>query len=234
VLGIQPRLDLPGVGRNLHDHPAIYLQYEASAALDAAMNDFVADGHTLFTEQSLAKLQSDHCTTAFDLHFYPCSNPTADVAGHWAFVWPVANMTPHSRGAIRLRSADPAAAPIIDPGYLTDPDDHDVAVLLNGIAQARQIMRQTGVAEQLGSETPVSARVVDRESVRRACLHYYHPVGSCKMGSDRDPLAVVNARGQVYGLENLYVGDASIMPVIPRANTNLPALVVAERIASWL
>lgn len=233
-LGIQPLLDLPGVGRNLHDHPAIYLQYDAAAHLDGAMNAFVAAGHTLFTEQSLAKVQSEQCATAFDLHFYPCSNPTPDASGHWAFVWPVANMTPQSRGTVRLGSADPTVAPLIDTGYLTDPNNQDVDVLLSGIKLARQVMQQAGLAARLGRETLASQQIVDRESVRRACLHYYHPVGSCKMGPDADPLAVVNARGQVYGVENLYVADASIMPVIPRANTNLPTLVVAERVVSWL
>lgn len=234
ALDIQPLVDLPGVGKNLHDHPAIYLKFNASTQMDRAMNDFVAAGHTLFTEQCLAKLRSDHCENAFDLHFYPCSNPNADVNGHWEFVLPVANMTPQSRGSVRLQSSDPTIAPLIDTGYLTDVEDRDATILLSGIELARQVMHQSGMAEQLGSETADSLQIGDLESVRRACLHYYHPVGSCKMGTARDPLAVVNARGQLYGVENLFVGDASIMPIIPRANTNLPTLAVAERIAEWL
>jgi choline dehydrogenase len=70
--------------------------------------------------------------------------------------------------------------------------------------------------------------------VRHNCLHYYHPVGTCKMGPASDKDAVVDARGQVYGCDNLYVADAAIMPVIPRANTYIPTLVVAERIAQGL
>ena len=65
-------------------------------------------------------------------------------------------------------------------------------------------------------------------------MHYYHPVGTCRMGLAREREAVVDARGRVHGLDNLYVADASIMPVIPRANTNMPALVVGLRIAQWL
>ena len=65
-------------------------------------------------------------------------------------------------------------------------------------------------------------------------MHYYHPVGTCKMGPESDPDAVVDARGKVYGVDNLYVADASIMPIVPRANTNLPALMVAERVAAGL
>jgi choline dehydrogenase-like flavoprotein len=70
--------------------------------------------------------------------------------------------------------------------------------------------------------------------VRRDCLHYFHAVGTCKMAPESDATAVVDARGKVHGVDNLYVADASIMPVVPRANTNIPALVVGERIAAWL
>jgi choline dehydrogenase-like flavoprotein len=72
------------------------------------------------------------------------------------------------------------------------------------------------------------------EDVRRDCLHYFHAVGTCKMAPESDATAVVDARGKVHGVDNLYVADASIMPVVPRANTNIPALVVGERIAAWL
>jgi choline dehydrogenase len=90
------------------------------------------------------------------------------------------------------------------------------------------------LAEWIGHEIPPTANCRDRESIRRTCAHYFHPVGTCKMGPASDPAAVVDARGKVHGWDNLYVADASIMPVIPRANTNLPALVVGERIAGWL
>jgi choline dehydrogenase len=72
------------------------------------------------------------------------------------------------------------------------------------------------------------------EDVRRDNLHYFHPVGTCKMGPASDTTSVVDARGKVHGVDNLYVADASIMPVVPRANTNIPALVVGERISAWL
>lgn len=70
--------------------------------------------------------------------------------------------------------------------------------------------------------------------IRRSVVHAYHPVGSCKMGPETDAAAVVTPRGRIHGLANGYVVDASIMPVIPRANTNLPAAMVAERIAALL
>ena len=66
------------------------------------------------------------------------------------------------------------------------------------------------------------------------CAHYYHPVGTCAMGIADDPMAVTDARGRVHGVVNLYVADCSIMPVVPRANTNIPAVVVGERVGRWL
>ena len=72
------------------------------------------------------------------------------------------------------------------------------------------------------------------EWIDGAIEHYYHPVGTCAMGRVDDPLAVTDPKGRVHGLENVFVADCSIMPVIPRANTNLPAVVVGERIAGWL
>lgn len=229
-LGIQPQLDRPGVGHNLHDHPAIYLHYQGSAALDQQMNAFVASGRTLFTEQALAKLRSAFCREAFDLHLYPCSAPAPNAAGRWEMVLPIGNMTPRSRGTVRLRSADPSAAPLIDTGYLTDAEDLDLAVLWNGVEIARQIAKQAPLAELLGAERAESAQIDSPAAVRRHCLHYYHPVGTCKMGVASDPLAVADPHGKIYGTANLYVADAALIPVIPRANTNLPVAVVAERV----
>lgn len=233
-LGIQPVLDRPGVGRNLHDHPAIYLHYGGSAELDRQMNVFVAGGHTLFTEQSLAKLRSDFCREAFDLHLYPCSSPAPNPSGRWEATLPIANMTPQARGALRLYDANPFSAPIIDTGYLSDANDVDLAVLWSGVEIAREIASQAPLAGLLGNEAEHSNQIDSKEAARRHCLHYYHPVGSCKMGTVQDQQAVVDAHGKVHGVVNLYVADASIMPVIPRANTNLPTAVVAERIAGWL
>ena len=232
-LGIATVLDLPGVGRNLHDHPVVNLQF-GSAELFSAMDAFVADGRTPFTEQSLAKARSAGCTAVYDLHVYPFTSagPTGD--GRWESTLPVANLTPLSRGALRLSSSDPAAPPTIDTGYLSDRDDADLSVLMSGIELAREIARQRPLAALIGKELPASARWVGREDVRRACLHYYHPVGTCKMGPVSDPGAVVDALGRVHGTDNIYVADAAIIPTIPRANTNLPALVVAERVVEWL
>ena len=105
---------------------------------------------------------------------------------------------------------------------------------MDGIELAREIAGQKALAELIGEELEETARLVLVEDVRRNSAHYYHPVGTCKMGPESDPDAVVDARGKVYGVDNLYVADASIMPVVPRANTNLPSVMVAEKIVSGL
>ena len=147
-------------------------------------------------------------------------------------------MTPRSRGTLRIVSADAAAPPIIDHRYLSDPDGEDLQVLTDGVALAREIGGKPALSELAGRElspgSSVATRIQLEAFVRANCLHYCHPVGTCRMGPASDRTAVVDSRGRIHGLDNAYVADASIMPVIPRANTNIPALVVGERIARWL
>ena len=232
-LGIETKLDL-AVGRNLQDHPAVYLKYSGTPQLVAAMLDFAARGGVLFSEQTIAKFRSKYCTTAYDLHLFPVGGQFTDTADTWEFLLPVANMTPLSRGTVQLTSTDPFATLKIDTAYLSDPEGRDLAILWNGIEMIRDYACQPPLADLIGTEILPTASYKTPEDVRRDNLHYYHPVGTCKMGIESDPTAVVDAHGKVHGLDNLYVADASIMPVVPRANTNIPALVVGERISAWL
>jgi choline dehydrogenase len=233
ALGIETKLDLL-VGRNLHDHPAVYLKYSGTPQLVAAMLEFVTQGGVLFSEQTIAKFRSKYCTSAYDLHLFPVGGQFTDTADSWEFLLPVANMTPLSRGSVQLTSADPFATLRIDTAYLSDPEGRDLAILWNGIEQVRDYACQAPLANLVGEEISPTVDYKTPEDVRRDNMHYYHPVGTCKMGLESDPTAVVDGRGKVYGVDNLYVADASIMPVVPRANTNIPALVVGERIAAWL
>jgi choline dehydrogenase-like flavoprotein len=233
ALGIQTKLDL-AVGKNLHDHPAVYLKYSGTPRLVAAMMDFVAKGGILFSEQTIAKFRSKYCTSAYDLHLFPVGGQFTDTADSWEFLLPVANMTPLSRGRVQLTSADPFATLKIDTAYLSDSEGRDLAILWNGIELVRDYACQEPLASLIGEQIAPTGDYRNPEDVRRDNLHYYHPVGTCKMGPESDPAAVVDAHGKVYGVDNLYVVDASIMPVVPRANTNIPALVVGERISAWL
>lgn len=232
-LGVPTITALPGVGRNLHDHPVIGLFFAGSPELERRMRAFAAS-RWMPEEQTIAKARSARCRAGFDLHLFPTGGPTGD---GWRWLLPVACMTPRSRGALRLASADPASAPLIDHGYLSDADGEDLAVLLDGVALGRALARQPPLAALLGDELLPGAGA-GREALggiaRRFCQHYAHPVGTCRMGPAGERDAVVDARGRVHGLDNAWVADASLMPVIPRANTNMPVLVVAQRVAGWL
>lgn len=237
AIGIAPVHDLPGVGRNLHDHPAVQLSWAGAPELEAQMEAFAADAW-MPEEQTIAKLRSSHCPpgeAGFDLHIYPVGGPTAT---GWRWDFPVACMTPRSRGEVTLRSADPRVSPRLEHRYLSDEAGHDRQVLIDGVRKARAIAAQSPLRELLGEETlPGPAAISDEEIgawVDANVFHYYHPVGTCAMGPASDPMAVTDSRGRVHGLENVFVADCSIMPIIPRANTNIPAVVVGERIAGWL
>jgi choline dehydrogenase len=238
ALGIDPVHALPGVGQNLHDHPAIEVHYAGTPDLVASMQAFVGAGGWLYEEQTLAKARSSLCQSAFDLHLYPIGGPTSSNGSSWLFTIPVAHMTPRSRGSLHISSSDPAAPPVIDHGYLTDSHGYDCAVLLDGIEVVRSLAEQLPLLRLVGTETFPGLHLHKRDELRTYVLdhaeHYYHPVGTCKMGPASDPLAVVDTCGQVHGLEGLTVADASIMPVIPRANTNIPCVVIGEKIASFL
>ncbi len=233
ALGIETKLDL-AVGRNLHDHPAVYLKYSGTPRLVAAMMDFIARGGVLFSEQTIAKFRSKYCTSAYDLHLFPIGGQFMNAADEWEFLLPVANMIPLSRGSVQLTSTDPFATLKIDTAYLSDPEGRDLAILWNGIELVRDYARRAPLSDLIGEEIAPTVNYKTPEDVRRDNLHYYHAVGTCKMGPESDATAVVDARGKVHGIDNLYIADASIMPVVPRANTNIPALVVGERISAWL
>lgn len=233
ALGIRPVHALPGVGRGLADHPAVVLRYRGSAALDRAMAGFAAT-RWLPDEQTLAKARSRYCTEAFDLHLYAVTGQDP-ATGEWGYSVTVAAMTPRSAGAVTLASADPDAAPRIDHGYLSDPEGRDLAVLVDGVRLAREIMAagpaRDLVAAELSPGPVVRTDAEVADWVRDSIGIYYHPACTCRMGPAGDPLAVVDAAGLVHGLDGLAVCDASIFPTLMRANTNLPAAMVAEHLA---
>jgi choline dehydrogenase len=234
---ITPVHALPGVGRNLHDHPRVTLIYAGTRELENMMAEFGRE-HWMPEEQTIAKARSSRCAQGFDLHIYPVGGPDSTSPTGWRWTLEVACMTPRSRGALKLASADVLAPPILDHRYLSDPDDEDLRVLFDGVALAREIAAKPALArlagEAISPDISVATRAEVAVWVRANCLHYYHPVGTCRMGPASDRSAVVDSRGKIHGLDNAYVADASIMPVIPRANTNIPALVVGERIARWI
>jgi choline dehydrogenase len=233
AIGIPPVHELPGVGRNLHDHPMTHVRFPGTPELIAEMHSY-AQHHWAPDEQTIAKLRSSRCADAgFDLHMLPFSGLGGDEESEWSFVFPVACMTPKARGVLRLSTRDPETMPLIDHNYLGDPEGHDLAVLVEGVQLTRQITTQEPLRSLLGEEITPGSQSLD-EFISNNVGNYYHPVGTCKMGPDSDADAVVDHTGAIHGLEGGYVADCSIMPVVPRANTNIPAIVVGERIAAYL
>lgn len=227
--GIAPVLELPGVGANLHDHPMIHSDRVIGPELQGYLDEAEAAGF-LPEEQTLGKALSSLAHDGlFDLHLFPVcwSTQTSLLQGRVAVE--VACVTPRSRGRCDVTSTDPEAPPHIDHAYLSDPDGHDLAVLRDGLRLADEILDHETLAPLLG------ARVTDistDEAIRSEVVHYYHPVGTCAMGSGKD--AVCDADGRVHGLPGVVIADASLMPHIPRANTNLPSVMIGERIATTL
>jgi len=241
--------DLPGVGRNLQDHLAVGCAYEVteSVTLDEAdtlvnvARWLVTKGGPLATNaaEGGAFFRSDDHRPAPDLQFHLVRamfmrhgmDAPPDTNGFW--VGP-SLLTPESSGRIELRTDDSTVAPFIDPQYLTEGDD--LERLVHGVRRSREVCEQTAMDRYRGREHwPGADATSDAELadfVRRRAQTIYHPVGTCKMGDD--DLAVVDDRLRVHGVEGLRVIDASIMPTVPRGNTNIPTIMVAERAAEFV
>lgn len=227
--GVEPVLDLPGVGANLHDHPLVLVDRVIGSDLQADIDAAKARGF-LPEEQTLGKaISSQAADGVFDLHVFPvlAADQTHELHGHVAIV--VSCVTPRSRGRVDIVSPDPEAQPAIDHAYLADPDGHDLAVLRDGIVLANALLDHPAVAPHVGA---AATDLSTDDAIRANVAHYYHPVGTARMGDGPD--AVCDARGRVHGLERVVVGDVSLFPQIMRANTNLPAVMTGERIARTL
>ena len=151
-----------------------------------------------------------------------------------AFTASVCQLRPHSRGEIRITSADPLVYPAIFPNYLSD--DRDCQVAVDAIKVARSIAAAPSLKNHIVDEYVPEMRYQSDERLLDAARQYsqtiYHPTGTCKMG--QDDLAVVDSRLRVHGLENLRIADASIMPEIVSGNTNAPTIMIGEKAADMI
>ncbi|MDK3257933.1 GMC family oxidoreductase [Blastococcus capsensis] len=244
--------DLPGVGSGLQDHPLVPLIWHVRSGKSLTHGDSPS-GYArwfgtrrgpltsnlaeagLFTRSSPDPAEPD-----LQMHFLPVKfwkqaevDPDVD-----AFTAAVVLVDVHSRGSVRLHSADPTWAPAIDAGYLTD--DRDLDALVSGVQQAREIAGAAPLSDVLAEEwSPggaVHGRDALRQSVRETLESLYHPVSSCRMGrSDgTDEQSVVDPQLRVHGVEGLRVVDASVMPTLVRGNTNAPTIMIAERAADLI
>jgi choline dehydrogenase len=243
--GIEPVLELPGVGLNLHDHPAVTCLVEAIHPPTLYSADTAGNlARYLFFRRGM--LTSNAAEAAAFIHSRP-GLPAPDLelifapglfqnegltpaSAHGFTIFAVA-LQPHSAGSVRLRSDDPLAKPEIDPGYLSDPAGNDLRVLAAGLELARRIVSMPALTQLAGDEiAPCGAPL--QAHIRDTAHGIYHPVGTCRMGTDE--LAVVDHELRVRGLDGLRVVDASVIPRIPRGHTNLPTMIIAEKAADLI
>jgi choline dehydrogenase len=226
--GIPVTVDLPGVGENLSDHPLGPVVYAAAQLMPAGVNNH---------GDALAALRTDPALPAPDVHIifadFPFIRPGMQGPRN-GYTISFALLGPYSRGSVRLASSDPGIAPLIDPGLLTDQRDMDG--MLAALRLAREIGGARAMAKWRQEEVLPGAAVTtaDRQCdyLRRSTGTYYHPVGTCRIGTD--PAAVTDPQLRVHGIGGLRVADASVMPSIPAANTNATVLAIAERAADLI
>ena len=244
--GVDVVADLPGVGENLQDHlVADWSHHCAGGSLfevDRNRGHLVAylarrkGPLTSVVAEAGGFVRTRDGLDAPDLqfHFLPALVDELGARtprGHGWTIWPTL-LKPASRGTVRLRSTDPRWAPAIDPRYLEAPEDVDT--LVRGLELAREIAAQSPMASHRGERFHPAAEQEDdlAEYVRANCQTLFHPVGTCRMGTDE--LAVVDPELRVRGVDGLRVVDASVMPTVPRGNTNAPTIMVAERAADLI
>jgi choline dehydrogenase len=225
VLGIDPVADLPGVGENLQDHPIAMAYYLSDAGPGSGYNH----------GELYSALRSPLAGGYPDLQVFPILLPAAP-AGEQApaagFTLASAVLAPDSRGTLRLATADPRVAPLIDPALLRDPKDTERSV--SGLELIRNVVAGPSFDGVRGTELWPGSSVASADDLRayarRVVGSYYHPVGTCRMGTD--PLAVTDPELRVHGVAGLRVADASVMPVIPNAHPNATVLAIAEKAAA--
>jgi choline dehydrogenase len=233
--GIPVRVELPGVGERLLDHPEGVVTWATSRPVPAEATQYLEA--TLIAARDPGERHELMCW-CFSIPFEQATlregGPPAGRSFSMAFDVAYAR----SEGVVRLRGPDPAAPPVIDPRYFTDPDGHDERVALDGLALARDLARRAPLAGWIERELSPGDRVRDRdalsEHVRRTAYTAFHPVGTCRMGAEGDPGAVVDARLRVRGLPNLRVADASVLPDLVGVNPCLTCMLVGERCAELL
>ncbi|MGE0578651.1 MAG: GMC family oxidoreductase [Reyranella sp.] len=255
-LGIPLVCDKPGVGNNLQDHlqqRAIY-KVHGVKTLNETYHSLIGRGlmgaeYALFQTGPLTMAPSqlgifttsspEHDRPNIQFHVQPLSlDKFGDPLHRFPAVTVSAcNLRPTSRGTVRLRSRDPSAKPVIAPNYLATYEDRRVAA--DAIRVTRRLMQQHALQAYRPEEFLPGPSVGDDDAALAKAAGdigttIFHPVGTAKMGIASDPMAVVDARLRVTGLEGLRVIDASVMPTITSGNTNTPTIMIAEKAAAMV
>jgi choline dehydrogenase len=247
-IGVRVQHDLPGVGKNLQDHVMVSVGYFCTKPVSMASAESVGNvlRYLLFKRGPLVSnvaeagifLRTRDGLTEPDLQllFGPAYyvNHGLKPRKEHCFGFGPTLVTPESRGSISLKSANPLEAPAIRANYLSTAAD--MRVVMEGVKLSREIAHTKAFGRFRGDELHPGSSVQSdgeiAEFVRAEAETLYHPVGTCKMGSDA--MAVVDARLRVHGVEGLRVVDASVMPRIPCGNTNAPTIMIAEKAAEMI
>ena len=251
-LGVPVVFDQPGVGANLQDHVDLFVIAEctgphtydrfakphlsALAALQYLLTRKGPVASSLFETGGFWYADPNARSPDIQLHLGLGSGIEAGVAAmpQGGVTLNSAYLRPRSRGTVRLASADPLAAPLIDPNYWADPYDREMSI--RGLKLAREIMRQDALKPfVLAERLPGPDVQTDEDYFNYACAHAktdHHPAGTCRMGSD--PAAVVDPQLRFNGIEGLRVVDASIMPSVVSSNTNAATIMIAEKAADMI
>jgi choline dehydrogenase-like flavoprotein len=255
--GIPVIADRPGVGANLQDHLQLRLIYKVDGITTLNERYHSPFGRARMLAEYALFRRGPLTMAPSQLGLFTRSDPDQDRANlqyhiqplsleRWgqplhefpAFTASVANLRPTSRGAVRLRSRDPAAKPVIKPNYLSTDADRRIAA--SAIRLTRRIVAQPALAPFHPAEYLPGATAADddEQSLVQAAgkigTTIFHPVGTAKMGLASDPLMVVDERLRVAGADRLRVIDASVMPTITSGNTNAPTMMIAEKGAALL
>jgi choline dehydrogenase len=254
TVGVKIVADLPGVGKNLQDHLCAGIGHRDKAGIVGNVNAlnllFWLLRHAATRRGPLAsnvaegggfvRTRPDLPRPDVQLHFLPVGSAQTSfdkesfrVSGRAFTVVPVL-LYPKSHGEVRLASSDPTRPPAIDPRYLSDEDD--LRVLVEGLRIGQRIMQSKVLdhcrGERLSADAATNDEATLRLRVRNRTNTLFHPVGTCRMGSDA--AAVVDAKLRVRGVEALRVADASVMPTIVGGNTNAPTIMIAEKAADLI
>ncbi len=228
AFGIDLAADEPGVGQNLCDHPALSVVCEVKDASLINSDEPIIQTILRYTAAGSDK-RNDLQIEQISFVGREGGPPMFSIAAVLEYQY--------GRGQLRLGSADPMIAPIVDNRFCED--DRDTSRLVSCMKDTLAFTKTGPLADMIKSITfPDPARPLSDESLANLCRKFagsgYHPCGTVKMGPVADPMAVVDQYGRCHRVDNLVVADASIMPFVPRANTNLTCIMIGEKIGEWL
>lgn len=251
--GIEVMADLPGVGENLHDHFGIDIVAELNGHQSLDKYDklhwmiwagaqyylFGSGPVTSNVVEGGAFWYADPAQPVPDLQFHFLAGAGAEAGvpsvpkGSSGITLNSYTLRPKSRGTVRLRSSDPTALPIVDPNFLSHPDDLKTSV--EGVRISREIFEQAALQKHIRKirfpDDSVKTQAEYEAYARQYGRTSYHPTCTCKMGADSDPMAVVDPQLRVRGIDGLRICDSSVMPSLVGSNTNAPTIMIGEKAA---